>query len=70
MTARPDYTAADAERDARAMRRGPAAAAYGDHLRRRGAIPAAVPVAIVSPADEVAAGSAEVRRAMMQGYRL
>lgn len=69
-TARSDYTAADAERDRRAMARCPAASAYGDHLRRAGALPAASPVPILSPSDEVATGERELRRAMIQGVRL
>jgi len=36
VSARPDFTAADAERATRALQRDPAAQAYGDHLRRKG----------------------------------
>ena len=66
MTARPDFTAADAERSlrhAQRLQRDPAAQAYGDHLRRSGLIgPARLPVE--TPYDEARAGEFEVRRSM------
>ncbi|MEG9528382.1 MAG: hypothetical protein MIL41_21875 [Hyphomicrobiales bacterium] len=66
MTARPDFTAADAERalrHAQRVQRDPAAQAYGDHLRRSGLLgPARLPVE--TPYDEARAGEFEVRRSM------
>ncbi|MFF9549396.1 hypothetical protein [Methylobacterium fujisawaense] len=67
MTARPDFTAADAERalrHAQRLQRDPAAQAYGDHLRRQGIIgkPVATPLPDDSPYDEAKAGEFEVRR--------
>ncbi|MET3483132.1 hypothetical protein [Methylobacterium sp. 1973] len=71
MTGRPDYTSAEAERDLRQMQRlqrDPAAQAYGDHLRRKGTLPAATPTPVLSPYDEVAAGEFEVRRALAMRF--
>ncbi|MBB5762418.1 hypothetical protein ABEV34_23290 [Methylorubrum rhodesianum] len=64
----------------------PAASAYGAHRRDPGAIrrevdrvralmkdcglPAATPVLVTTPADDVAADAAEVRRAVMSRFRL
>ena len=66
MTARPDFTPADADRalrHAQRLQRDPAAQAYGDHLRRHGLLgPARLPVE--TPYDEARAGEFEVRRAM------
>lgn len=80
MSPRPEFTLADAERARRDLQRCPAASAYGDHLRRgTDRDPYAreaervrtilATVADVTPADEVAAGEREVRRAMMQRFR-
>lgn len=69
MTARPDFTPADADRalrHAQRLQRDPAAQAYGDHLRRQGCIgrPAATPLPVETPFDEARAGEFEVRRSM------
>lgn len=69
MTARPDFTPADADRalrHAQRLQRDPAAQAYGDHLRRQGIIghPAATPLPAETPYDEARAGEFEVRRSM------
>lgn len=64
----------------------PAASAYGAHLRDPGAIrrevdrvralmkdcglPAATPVLVTTPADDVDADAAEVRRAVLARFRL
>lgn len=67
MTARPDFTAADAERalcHSQRLQRDPAAQAYGDHLRRKGLIPALVRLPAETPYDEARAGEFEVRRSM------
>jgi hypothetical protein len=69
LTARPDFTPADADRalrHAQRLQRDPAAQAYGDQLRRQGVIgkPAATPLPAESPYDEARAGEFEVRRSM------
>ncbi|MGU3467578.1 hypothetical protein ACLBXO_22280 [Methylobacterium sp. C33D] len=67
MTARPDFTPADADRalrHAQRLQRDPAAQAYGDHLRRQGLIPALVQLSAETPYDEAKAGEFEVRRSM------
>lgn len=67
MTARPDFTPADADRvlrHAQRLQRDPAAQAYGDHLRRQGLIPAPVQLSAETPFDEARAGEFEVRRSM------
>lgn len=69
MTARLDFTAADAERAARALQRDPAAQAYGDFLRRSGVI-GPTPVPAEATGTEVAAAEREVRRAIAQRFRL
>jgi len=64
----------------------PAASTYGAHLRDPGAIrrevsrvralmdggglPAATPMLVTTPADDVAADAAEVRRAVLTRFRL
>jgi len=67
VTARPDFTPADADRalrHAQRLQRDPAAQAYGDHLRRQGLIPAPVRLPAETPYDEARAGEFEVRRSM------
>ncbi|MBN4095632.1 hypothetical protein [Methylobacterium sp. OT2] len=67
MTARPDFTPADADRalrHAQRLQRDPAAQAYGDHLRRQGLIPAPVRLPVETPFGEARAGEFEVRRSM------
>lgn len=69
MTARPNFTPADADRalrHAQRLQRDPAAQAYGDQLRRQGVIgkPAATPLPAETPYDEARAGEFEVRRSM------
>lgn len=62
-----EFTAADAERalrHAQRLQRDPAAQAYGDHLRRKGLIPAPVRLPAETPYDEARAGEFEVRRSM------
>ena len=68
MTSGPNHTAADADEALRRLQRDPAAVAYGDHLRRKGAIPAATPEPVMTPYDEVRAGEFEVRRAMLMRF--
>lgn len=51
----------------------PAASAYGDHLRRKGVLPAvppATPVLVTTPADEVAMSAIDVRRAVLARFCL
>ncbi|MFB0490204.1 hypothetical protein ABIE45_002790 [Methylobacterium sp. OAE515] len=70
MTARPDFTAADAERalrHAQRLQRDPAAQAYGDSLRRQGLLCQPTPLPAESPYDEARAGEFEVRRSMAMG---
>ncbi len=67
MTARPDFTPADADRalrHAQRLQRDPAAQAYGDDLRRRGFLRQPAPLPAESPYDEARAGEFEVRRSM------
>jgi hypothetical protein len=67
VTARPDFTPADADRalrHAQRLQRDPAAQAYGDHLRRKGLIPAPIQLPAETPFDEARAGEFEVRRSM------
>ncbi|MEE7449405.1 hypothetical protein MRF4_17210 [Methylobacterium radiotolerans] len=67
MTARPDFTPADADRalrHAQRLQRDPAAQAYGDHLRAKGLIPARIRLPAETPYDEAKAGEFEVRRSM------
>ncbi len=64
MTARPDFTAADAERALRHAQRDPAAQAYGDHMRRKGQLGGPARLPDESPYDEAKAGEFEVRRSM------
>jgi hypothetical protein len=67
VTGRPDFTAADAERDLRhtqRLQRDPAAQAYGDHLRRNGFLRCLGPISVDTPYDEARAGEFEVRRSM------
>ena len=66
---RETHTAADAERAARTLQRDPAAEAYGDFLRRSGAI-GPVPLPRGTPAAEVVDAEREMRRAMAQRFRL
>lgn len=66
-----DHTPAAAERALGAIQRDPAASGYAEHLRRKGylgAPPAVLPV--LSPGIEVAEGEREVRRAVVQAFRL